>query len=139
MVEGGVVAKFRPNNAGQKKMMMSAMVLSGVRHYADRLLAIADVEAPDGPARSNYAAIPKLNTSGEVVKAGRGWRVQYTSPIAALVHEGTRAHVITAKHGGKLRFKGRDGQWVYRKSVNHPGTKGNPWLWRSVLLMREER
>lgn len=84
--------------------------------------------------------------------------VEATAPYAKFVHEGTRAHVIRARPGGKLRFvwTGRtrtEVKWVTRRnrsginapfatkvsvpdddktvvvdSVRHPGAKAKPFL-----------
>lgn len=49
---------------------------------------------------------------------------------AEFVSSGTRPHVIRA-HGRALRFNWH-GRTVYFKSVNHPGTRPNPWWTNSV-------
>lgn len=46
------------------------------------------------------------------------------APHAFFVLEGTRPHKIVAKHKGALRVPG----WGVFKSVNHPGTKANPFV-----------
>lgn len=46
---------------------------------------------------------------------------------AEAVHEGSKPHVIAAKHAKSLRFAGRGGL-VFRRRVMHPGAKGKPWL-----------
>jgi hypothetical protein len=43
------------------------------------------------------------------------------------VHEGTAPHVITARNGGVLAFQ-VGGETVFARSVNHPGTRANPFL-----------
>lgn len=43
------------------------------------------------------------------------------------VHDGARPHVIQARGNGYLRFEA-GGRILYRKSVNHPGVRGRPWL-----------
>jgi hypothetical protein len=48
-------------------------------------------------------------------------------------HEGTRAHTITAKSGRLLTFNIR-GKRVFARVVKHPGTKGNPYLTRSLQV-----
>jgi hypothetical protein len=42
-------------------------------------------------------------------------------------HEGTRPHQIFASPGGKLSFT-KNGRRIFTNSVNHPGTKPNPYL-----------
>lgn len=53
------------------------------------------------------------------------------TPYAHAVHEGSPPHEITAYNAKALAFKA-GGEMVYRKKVNHPGTKGNPWMRRAV-------
>lgn len=50
---------------------------------------------------------------------------------AAFVHNGTKAHTITAKDGGLLKFQ-VNGQWVSTRSVNHPGTTARPFVQLAV-------
>lgn len=55
-------------------------------------------------------------------------------PYAAAHHEGAKRHKIVPRASnpsGLLRFWwGRVGAIVYRKSVNHPGNRPNPYLTR---------
>ena len=44
------------------------------------------------------------------------------------VEYGTQPHVIRARPGGSLVFVGRDGQLVFAKEVNHPGTQPQPYM-----------
>lgn len=55
-----------------------------------------------------------------------------TADYAMAVHEGTRPHTITPTRKKVLRFKGSNGQWVFTKKVNHPGTKANPFVKRTA-------
>lgn len=57
--------------------------------------------------------------------------VQATAKHAAMVHEGTRPHVILPRKGRFLRFPGKSGI-VYARIVHHPGTKPNPFLKRAA-------
>lgn len=50
-----------------------------------------------------------------------GTPVDYAPPVEF----GSEPHVITADDG-YLRFEGQDGEIIYRKSVNHPGTEAQP-------------
>ncbi|UYP17712.1 HK97 gp10 family phage protein [Rhodococcus sp. Z13] len=65
--------------------------------------------------------------------------VTATANYAAAVHDGTRPHVIRARNGGFLRFPGSDGSPVFRRSVNHPGTRPRPFLRNAAeQVMRSE-
>lgn len=59
-------------------------------------------------------------------------RVTTRANYAAAVHEGTPPHVIRPKRRKALKFTYR-GRVVIVKKVNHPGTRGRPWL-RTALL-----
>ena len=53
-----------------------------------------------------------------------------TNVVYARAREfGSRAYVITPKKAKFLRFKGRDGKWVFVKKVNYPAGRGKkPYL-----------
>lgn len=53
---------------------------------------------------------------------------KYTVPV----HEGTRPHIIRARRKRALKFHGRNGV-VIVKSVQHPGTKARPFMFRSLV------
>lgn len=49
------------------------------------------------------------------------------APYAVFVHDGTKAHEIRPKNAKALKTP-----FGYRKKVNHPGTKANPYLQKAV-------
>lgn len=51
------------------------------------------------------------------------------------VEYGTAPHTIKPANGKLLKFKGKNGEYVYAKKVNHPGTRANPFVQRSVNKM----
>ncbi len=54
------------------------------------------------------------------------------------VEFGTRPHLIEPKRGKMLRFRGRDGSWVFRRQVRHPGIKvGTPQSPRTTWPAKE--
>lgn len=57
-------------------------------------------------------------------------------PHALLHHEGTRPHVILPKKGAVLVFVSKQGQTVFSRRVNHPGTKPNRYLVDNLQLAR---
>lgn len=69
-----------------------------------------------------------LKTAG-----GKIVRLRNDKPYAGYVEEGTRPHRIVAKNGRALRFLGRDGNYVFRRAVNHPGTRPYWFLNRAQI------
>jgi hypothetical protein len=66
----------------------------------------------------------------ELVKSGGGVmlaRIGTNVSYARDVHEGTRPHVIRPRSARVLRFPA-GGRIVYTAYVNHPGTRGRPFL-----------
>jgi len=57
------------------------------------------------------------------------------APYSAFVHQGTAPHVIPRGGGGPgqkiLKFQA-GGQTLFRRSVNHPGTRPRPFLTNAV-------
>lgn len=54
------------------------------------------------------------------------------------VEYGTKPHVITPKRGKALRFR-VGGKYVFARKVNHPGSKPNPFVRRSVNKIRSQK
>jgi len=65
-------------------------------------------------------------------------RVFTEKEYAVPVHEGFRAHEIIATRAKFLRFKGRDGEYVYVKKVWHPGFRGDPFMQRTIEIEEGE-
>jgi Bacteriophage HK97-gp10, putative tail-component len=64
-----------------------------------------------------------------------GLRARYTIGsdlnYAAMVHDGTRPHVIRPRRAKALRFR-VGGRVVFARVVRHPGTRGRPFLDRAL-------
>ncbi len=73
-------------------------------------------------------------TQAEVIKRpfGRILRIFNLVSYAGIIEAGSRAHRITARHATFLRFVGKNGQLVFRKSVWHPGTRPYQFLYRAT-------
>ena len=68
---------------------------------------------------------------------GQSFGLRADLPYALLHHRGTRPHVINAKNpSGNLVFVNRNRVLVHTPSVNHPGTKPNPYLSRTLRHVR---
>jgi hypothetical protein len=65
-----------------------------------------------------------------------GWRpagngsaeIYANAAYAGCVETGTRPHVINAKNGKALKIPGAGG-FVFRRSVNHPGSRPFPYFY----------
>lgn len=72
-----------------------------------------------------FGQTPKLNPGEVALLIGPNKRVGGVrrSSIAHLIEGGTKPHTLTPKRASVLRF--RDG---FAKSVDHPGTRGQPFM-----------
>lgn len=52
-----------------------------------------------------------------------GFIVRVGAEYGVYVDQGTKPHVIVPRNSRYLVFKGRNGEWVRTRRVNHPGTK----------------
>jgi hypothetical protein len=108
------------NNAGE---------MAG-RSLDDLMLLVANSMAAD---MRSFAPIDtgNLRASIKVVVEGRGKITigpdTFMAPYAWDVEFGTKPHVIQAKPGKVLRFV-KDGQVIYTRRVNHPGTRAQPYV-----------
>jgi hypothetical protein len=75
-----------------------------------------------------------LKTSG-----GKVVRLKNTKSYAHPIESGSRPHRIVAKNGRALRFLGRDGNYVFRRAVNHPGNRPYWFLNRANGPRRPQR
>lgn len=66
------------------------------------------------------------------------WAVVSKADHAAAVEFGTDPHVIRADEADALAFTGRDGELVFRQSVEHPGTPAQPYLRPSMKEHQSE-
>lgn len=73
-------------------------------------------------------------------KVSRDRRGGFTAKVGAFndafyakfLEDGTKAHSISAKQGGKLRINGN-----FRSQANHPGTRGTKFLSKSFNASRK--
>jgi len=61
-------------------------------------------------------------------------QVGAVTSYATFVHQGAKPHKITARPPKLLTFPGKGGKIVAVQSVNHPGNKPNPFLWKALLV-----
>lgn len=69
------------------------------------------------------------------------WEILSLAPYSRYVESGTRPHMILPRNGVALRFM-MNGQEVFARKVNHPGTKAQPFMGPALLkagrVMRRE-
>lgn len=87
------------------------------------------VGVKSGALRKNIRAYHLGNFTGQYVG------LYADLPYALAHHQGTKPHKIHAREGQVLAFKGRRGM-VITESVNHPGTKANPYLSNQLIHFR---
>jgi len=100
-----------------------------IRGEARRLTGLAQVEAPmkTGEFASNIRY--RTHVAGNSV----GFSVSAPFPLSAFIIKGTKPHRIPKDRrppGKPLAFD-VGGQTVFAYSVNHPGTKANPFIGRA--------
>jgi HK97 gp10 family phage protein len=121
--------------------------LSALEQNLDTAMAAALHDAGSmvaNEARSNHAFTDRTGALSRSIHAqpvdgsftGRNLTVDVVAdtPYARFVEDGTRAHEIRARNARTLKFRGRDGRWVFRRRVQHPGTK--PYLYLKGALAR---
>lgn len=52
--------------------------------------------------------------------------------VAFFIDAGPKAHGISPKHAQQIVFKGRSGQTIFARKVNHPGYRGRPFRGRAA-------
>ena len=91
-----------------------------------------------------YAAADKHTKTGGMIRSlnqsfnGTAYTIEHNlqqAPHAAFVHWGARPHVIKPRNKKILRFP-VGGAFVFARSVNHPGYKGDPYF---VTIATPER
>lgn len=105
----------------QSAEIMSRKLQSVLRQIVNE----AKVRSPvrTGELKRSIKADPVTATGPFTVEGSVTAETEY----AAAVHEGTDPHVIRAKNVRALKFD-VGGKTVFRRSVNHPGTRPRPFL-----------
>lgn len=97
--------------------------------------ALAKVEAPVGKTGNLRQGIHTTQSRDVRGRWSTGYDVTSNAPYSVFVHEGTKPHKI---EGNPLLafFWPKVGQFVFLRSVNHPGTRANPFLKRALRAAR---
>ena len=118
------------------RVVLAEATFLGARRISLRTEALAESLCPVAP--ENGGALRKAHFRRESLDAAFGWRMQIgaNKSYAYSVHQGTHPHPIVAKNAGALHFNWpKAGGFVFFVSVNHPGTKPQPWLWRAANII----
>lgn len=94
-----------------------------VRRVTRRILNRSAVLCPVDTGRLRASGRMDFKNSPQ----GPTGTVTYPVKYAAIVHNGSRPHIIKAKRGKALKFE-MNGRIVIVKSVRHPGSRGRPFL-----------
>lgn len=95
---------------------------------------VAEQAVQQNPGFKRRTGATQDATTHKVVRlsSGRVLRIENPKKTAAFLEWGTRPHKISAKSGRALRFM-LGGRAVFRKSVNHPGTKPYKTFYRATF------
>lgn len=105
----------------------------------DRAMAIGVAEAARDGAAAAIGAGTYQDRTGKLRRSIRArqlyasattvtWEILAAANYALFVDQPTRPHVIRARNAKTLAFRGRSGDMVFPQSVNHPGTRGYPFM-----------
>lgn len=116
---------FIPNPRGQTEVLRSPKgpVAKHLRNLGNLTQRIARQKAGKKTGALVRSIHPQLTSAA----SGLVMRVGSDNKIAYLHHEGTRRHIIRARNAKALVFM-HHGQLRFARSVNHPGTRANPFL-----------
>lgn len=120
--------KVTVDRTAARAVAMTA-VATRVVTYTRATLATAAATCPRGETGTLATKHQvRIRRSASKIRA----TISNTTQYAAAVHDGTRPHRITVRARGRrtrrtLRFV-VGGTVIYRRTVWHPGTTGQPWL-----------
>lgn len=98
----------------------------------ERTARFVEAEAKKHSPVGKYKHGGSLRQSIKTTRYGNmGFIVMVNSLYGVYVDQGTRPHVILPKNKKMLAFQ-KNGQWVFAKRVNHPGTKAQPFFSNAV-------
>lgn len=124
---GAVVVQMDPS-APARLTRRGGIVDVYTRQKSDTIAGVARQLVPvkTGRLRASIKAQQSHQVSGRFTS---GYEVQADTPYATYVHEGTRPHVI---EGHPLLVFQVGSTTVFTTRVNHPGTRGQPFLLRAT-------
>lgn len=117
--------------SGMNTMLTSESGLVGdyMSDLGAKVERVAKVYAPVSSGRLRGAIAWRWSGNGLEVE------VVANTSYALAVHKGTKPHVITPNRAKVLRFPAKGGGVVFTNRVNHPGTKGVPFLTDALVAV----
>lgn len=120
-----VRVRFEPDRAGIASLFtVRGDVGKFVMTTTRRVLARAKINVNVDTGRLRNSGAARLTVANGRRVTGE---IEFTAKYAAMVHDGTRPHVIRPKRAKVLAFT-VGGRKVYATKVHHPGYRGNPYL-----------
>lgn len=98
------------------------------------LLAEIRRRAPVSPTENGGRLRDSIKMSRRSTGGGVEARFTSSAPYAKFVEEGTGPHRIEAKQALALHWVSK-GQSMFARSVNHPGTKANPFVHAAITAL----
>lgn len=104
----------------------------GVREVEQNNVRFKAPPSPGGIRRSTSFILHRT-ARGHIVKLRNTARHAAAQDSGSGIHGPRKApYLIVARRARALRFIGRDGTIVFRRSVMHPGVKPTKFLWRAT-------
>jgi len=98
------------------------------RQWLGDIELVMEVTAISRARKDTGEMISKIHGEIEGAAANQAVILYSDAEHSADNEYGTLPHVIEAKPGGVLHFKGSGGEDVFVKRVNHPGTQAQPFM-----------
>jgi|SRR5687767_4361019 len=110
-------------------------IIDGARRAVDRSATalVEDDLRPGAPFRTGETRDKIDAVLGRGDPLHPSATVRSPTPQGKWVNDGTPPHVILPRFAKALRFS-VGGRIVFARSVNHPGTRPNPWFDRATAL-----
>lgn len=102
-------------------------------HDVAQASLVAATDAAEASARQTIHATTTRRTGDLEDNWSTSWRGPHLRGLtshsghAGFINDGTRPHPIVARRAKFLRFQ-MNGQTMFRRSVNHPGTRARPFV-----------
>jgi len=115
-----------------------AEVVGGLQHAVSHSITVTTMKARSEHAWKDQTYATRDSLEPEVTDESNGAHASLKAEgNAARLHEGTPPHRIEAKNARFLKFE-MGGETMFRRAVNHPGTKPDPYLDNAAAAGEED-